>query len=513
MGRINPSGALHALFTERIEAHLDDVAVADDQSSLTYRELINASSRIAGALQAAGASPGKLVGLALERSVYLVAAMLGVFRAGCGYVPLDPRYPADRLSFMQEDSGVSLTLVDQPVGLATALRTLGLDEALRCGRQPVEPPVSPADCAYVMYTSGSTGTPKGVRVSHGNLLSLFSATSSLLPASAADTWTLFHSASFDFSVWEIWDALLHHGRLVVVPTETAMSPDSFLALLSEHRVTILNQVPSVFKYLTEAYLRLGTPRLELRRIVFGGEALDLPSVARWCNAVRGPKPELINMYGVTEGTIHVTYKKLTTEDLAMERPFTPIGRPLPHADFVLVDDALAPVRQGEQGEILVGGSGVADGYVNRSLLNAERFLTPSFAPGRHYRTGDVAVQRIDGEFEFVGRLDDQIKIRGFRIEPAEVSSAIRLLPGVADAAVVPGKSALGETSITAYYTSRASSENRPISPRDLRASLARVLPSHMIPARFVRLESLPLSASGKTDLNVLRDRAARDHHA
>jgi amino acid adenylation domain-containing protein len=493
---------LHEAFEAWARSTPSAVAVVDGAGSLTYRELDHAAARVAAAVRAAGVEPGTLVGISLPRSTRVVAAILGVLKAGCAYVPLDPEYPRSRLSFLASDAGIDLVIGDSDPRLDLDLRWLPFAEAIEAGGGSPSPAGGSGELAYVIYTSGSTGTPKGVCISHANVLALFAAAAPLFRFGSDDVWALFHSYSFDFSVWELWGALLHGGRAVVVPAEVTADPVALLELLAAQGVTVLNQVPSVFRYLAAAHASRPLP-LELRYLIFGGEALDARAAASWTEAAPPPGPALVNMYGITETTVHVTHKALAARDLAEADAPTPIGRPLPHLEVVLLDDDLRPVEPGEVGEIFVAGAGLARGYLNRPDLTDERFLRLGPTGPRYYRSGDLARVRDDGELEYHGRKDAQVKILGFRVEVGEVEAVLRRHEGIADAVVVPGTSPRGEANLVAFYVSGESADP---SPASLRRYLQEALPRYMVPARFERVERLPLTPSGKVDRRSLSQR-------
>ncbi|HET7042061.1 MAG TPA: amino acid adenylation domain-containing protein, partial [Gemmatimonadales bacterium] len=476
---------LHRRFEAQADRAPGAIALSFEGERLTYAELDARANRIARLLQARGVRPGDRVALRLERSAGMVAALLGVLKAGAAYVPVDPAYPADRAAFTLEDSGAALLLQEEDLAAA---------EGQEAGRLDV--PVDADFPAYVIYTSGSTGRPKGVIVTHANVDRLFAATEPWFDFNAEDVWTLFHSYAFDFSVWEIWGALLHGGRLVVVPYWVSRSPEAFHELLETERVTVLNQTPSAFRQLIWA--SQGKPAdLPLRYVIFGGEALEPASLAPWI-ARYGGRPRLINMYGITETTVHVTYRVMGEGDLDGG---SRIGAPIPDLAVHLLDPHLQPVPVGVPGEIHVGGAGLALGYLGRPDLTAGRFIPDPFSgpPGaRLYRSGDLARRLPDGDLEYLGRADLQVKIRGFRIELGEIEAALAAQPGVREAVVVARSDRSdGSVRLVAYTTGEADD------PTALRHALAERLPDYMIPAAFVFLDALPLTGNGKIDRAAL----------
>ncbi|RSD12022.1 non-ribosomal peptide synthetase [Amycolatopsis eburnea] len=483
--RWNPTAAaaveptLPELFAAQAARTPDAVAVTGGTTELTYRELDRRANRLAHRLVAEGAGPEQLVALRLPRSADLVVAVLAVLKAGAGYLPIDPAYPVARIEAMFADA--------DPVCV--------VDDVAADGQPDTDPGVrvDPGNTAYVIYTSGSTGVPKGVLVPHANVTRLFSSTAHWFGFGEQDVWTLFHSYAFDFSVWELWGALLHGGRLVVVPADAVRSPEEFLALLAEQRVTVLNQTPS-------AFYRLGTlpsPPLSLRYVIFGGEALDASRLADWRR--RHPDgPALVNMYGITETTVHVTYRLLDEHGPATA------GVPIPDLRAYVLDADLEPVPPGVTGELYVAGAGLARGYLNRAGLTASRFVADPFgAPGtRMYRTGDLLRWTAGGELDYRGRADQQVKIRGFRIELGEVEAALSAHPDVTGAAVLAHGTGDARR-LVAYLTGAVPGTTA------LREFLARALPAHMVPAVFVPLDKLPLNANGKLDQRALPEPGAR----
>ncbi|MFI6639118.1 amino acid adenylation domain-containing protein [Streptomyces sp. NPDC050504] len=476
-------------------------AVTDGAERLDYAALDARARSVAARLHAAGVRPGQLVGVALPRGADLVATLLGVLRAGAAYVPLDPDYPEERLRFLCEDAGLpavvsrGAALERLPEGAWTAV---DLDAPAPEGAQAPEPAVSPDDLAYVIYTSGSTGRPKGVQVTHRNVARLFTAFGAPYAFGADDVWAMLHSYAFDFSVWEMWGALLHGGRLVAVPYGTSRNPAELLELLARERVTVLSQTPSAFRALeaAEAQHQGGEPALRL--VVFGGEALDLPSVGRWFARHGSAAPRLVNMYGITETTVHVTQRPLTEADVA--DPTSPIGVPLDDLQVHLLDRWGNPVPPGVTGEMYVAGGGVARGYLGRPGLTASRFVASPFGgPGeRMYRSGDLARRRTDGTLEYLGRNDDQVKIRGFRIETGEIEAALAAHPHVRDAVVLARRDDGATPRLVGYVTADST-----LTSSDLREHLKARLPEHMVPQLFVVLDAFPVTAHGKTDRAAL----------
>ena len=358
----------------------------------------------------------------------------------------------------------------------------------------------PHHLAYVIYTSGSTGTPKGCLVTQQNVTRLFSVTDPWFHFGADDVWTLFHSSAFDFSVWEIFGALLYGGRLVLVPYMVSRSASAFRELLIRERVTVLNQTPSAFRQLVQADRALPPGDLALRYVIFGGEALEFQSLRPWFERYGDQRPQCVNMYGITETTVHVTYRPIRFDDLETQSGSN-IGIPLPDLQVYVVDQEGRRVPTGETGEMLVGGSGVARGYLNRPDLTQERFITNPFDPKlspRLYRTGDLARLLENGDLEYLGRIDHQVKIRGFRIELTEIESMLARHPAVKECAVLARTDAGSEPRLVAYLVTGA-----PLSVEDLRAHLARKLPEYMVPSAFVFLDAFPLTVNGKLDREAL----------
>ncbi|MBW8846503.1 MAG: amino acid adenylation domain-containing protein [Burkholderiales bacterium] len=509
-----PAQGMHELFEAQVARTPDAVAVSCDGAQLSYAELNRRANRVAHALRGLGVKPDTLVALCVERSLEMVVGLLGIVKAGGAYVPVDPAYPAQRIRYILEDSGAGLLLTQAALAprlpLATQ-RVVLLDgtgqggEDLLAGQPETDIPVAesglrPSNLLYVIYTSGSTGHPKGVLVQHDNVARLFHATEATFRFGASDTWTLFHSFSFDFSVWELWGALLHGGRLVVVPKTVAQSPSEFYRLLVDERVTVLNQTPSAFEQLV-AVDQAERGRLSLRTVVFGGEALNPAILAPWFER-HGESIDMVNMYGITETTVHVTCKLLSAGDAAGQRSI--VGRKLPDLRLYVLDEHMEPLPVGVTGEMYVGGAGVARGYLNRPELTAQRFVDDPFAaqPGeRLYRTGDLARWLPDGNLEFIGRADHQVKIRGFRIETGEIESQLAQSPQVQSCVVLVREDRPGQKQLVAYVVPREPLQD------DLHQALGRHLrerlPDYMVPTAFVVMQAFPLTSNGKLDRSAL----------
>ncbi len=485
------------------------VAVSCAGSQISYGELDARANRLARHLLERGAERGTVAAIALERSPGLIVAILGVLKTGAAYLPLDPEHPPDRLASMLRDSGASLLVTtNQLAGLRAAgagcpIVRLDVERTAIDARPAVAPElhVDPGDPAYVIYTSGSSGPPKGVVVTHGNLTSLLDAVARTFDFSEHDVWTMVHSVAFDFSVWEIFVPLTFGARVVVVPHAVARSPEAFYRLLHDERVTVLSQTPSAFSTLSEwEARRASTFPLALRTIVFGGEALRPESLSSWIARHGDGEPALVNMFGITETTVHVTYRRIWRRDLALAGGRSPIGRPLPGWIVTLRDPDGHPVPSGVAGEIYVGGSGVARGYLRRPQLDAERFVTLADRPGeRFYRSGDLARVLPDGELEYLGRADSQVKIRGYRIEPGEVEAALLEEDGIHQAAVVALEHG-GDRRLVAYVVAAPGPS---AGEAELRRRLAARLPEYMVPWRIVKLVELPRTPNGKLDLRAL----------
>ncbi|MCG7756954.1 MAG: amino acid adenylation domain-containing protein, partial [Nitrosomonas sp.] len=502
---------IHELFERQAKHQPQAIAVTYEDKQLTYGELNARANRIAHGLRARGVGSEVLVGLFFERSLEMVIGILGVLKAGGAYLPIDPNYPQERIAFMIEDAKPKVMLTQSALveGIPNGIATLCIDRDLSDQSDySWDNPVSMGtadNLAYVIYTSGSTGKPKGVMVTHFNVRRLFAITEQDYGFSGADVWTLFHSYAFDFSVWEIWGALLYGGRLIVVPDSVRHAPDALHQLLQEQRVTVLNQTPTSFYQLDHVDQQaLKNDSLALRLIIFGGEALEFGQLRGWFERHGDTRPQLVNMYGITETTVHVTWASLKQSD-AESLGNSIVGRPLPDLQAFILDKQGNPAPIGVQGELYIGGSGLARGYLNRADLTAERFVPHPFDDHegeRLYRTGDLARYRESGDIEYLGRIDQQVKIRGFRIELGEIESVLAQHPLINEVVVVACADVPGEKRLVAYVAIDRS-QNVAVNTDDLRAYLQERLPDYMVPAAWVFLDSLPLTLNGKVDRKAL----------
>ncbi|MEW2441164.1 non-ribosomal peptide synthetase [Micromonospora marina] len=525
---------LHTIFSRRAAEQPHRIAVTCGDHRLSYSELDRLSGELAERLRGYGVRPGVHVGVCVDRSVDLVVCVLAVVKAGGAYVPVDAEHPAARVAAVLAGSRVPVTVAvtrtadslaewSGPVLWADDSEDDDTDDedadgepgdgGTTAGAGPADRAVDadavrepageagPDDPAYVIHTSGSTGAPKGVEVSHRSVVALLEHGVERFGFGGDDTWTLFHSIGFDFSVWELWGALVSGGRLVVVPGRVARTPALMLDLVRLERVTVLNQTPSAFRRFAVAYLADEGPD-ELRLVVFGGERLDVAVLAPWIARRGDDRPELVNMYGITEVTVHATARRIVAADL--DRPsVSPIGRPLPGVRIELRDESGAVAPDGTPGELYVAGAGLARGYLHQPELTAERFVTSGGE--RWYRSGDRAV-RTGGDLVYLGRVDRQLKVRGYRIEPGEVEAAVLAHPGVGTAVVTAQDFGEGDVRLVAYVAPPPGADPAGLTEADLAATVAD-LPGYLRPSRFHVVADIPLTAQGKADVAVL-DRLA-----
>ncbi|WP_156622898.1 non-ribosomal peptide synthetase, partial [Mycobacterium sp. 1164966.3] len=499
--------SLPMVFAQQVARTPEAVAISCGDVALKYRELDDAANRLAHLLAGHGVGPGDRVALLFNRSAEAIVAMLAALKTGAAYLPIDPAHPRSRMEFMLTDAApiaaiTTAELAAQLDGFDVVVIDVN-DTAVDSQPSTAPPAPAPDDVAYLIYTSGTTGVPKGVATTHHNVTRLFESLKTDLELTPGQVWTQFHSLAFDFSVWEIWGALLHGGRLVVVPDEVVRSPDAFHDLLVTEHVSVLSQTPSAFYALQTADALQSKPgrRLELHTVVFGGEALEPQRLGTWLHNHPG-LPRLMNLYGITETTVHASLREIVNRDA--ERGASPIGVPLADLAFFVLDGWLRAVPAGVVGELYVAGAGVACGYVGRGALTASRFVACPFfrADGagalgqRMYRTGDLVRWGADGQLQYLGRADEQVKIRGYRIELGEVQTALAALDGVEQAVVIAREDHPGDKRLVGYITGNAD-------PNQIRAVLAERLPAYMVPGAVMAIDALPLTPNGKLDKRAL----------
>ncbi|SFX01522.1 nonribosomal peptide synthetase DhbF [Thermoactinomyces sp. DSM 45891] len=513
-GNLEVEDTIVSLFERQATLYPNKTALVYENTRVSYEELNAKANQIAYSLIEQGVGPEQFVALALPRSAHMMVALLGILKTGAGYVPLDPTYPEERISFMLGDVKPSCMITNAetaPLLPQNQSIPFMMLEDMNQGDislpNPVDAdriqPLLPKHPAYIIYTSGSSGLPKGVVIPHQNVIRLFRSTDRWFQFQSDDTWTLFHSYAFDFSVWEMWGALLYGGCLVIVPYDMSRSPVNFLKLLVEEKVTVLNQTPSAFYQLIQSdqeYSEIGS-KLSLRYIVFGGEALEFSRLRDWYTRHSDQKPKLINMYGITETTVHVSYCPLDQASVEISASSL-IGQGIPDLGVYVLDQWLQPVPPGVRGELYISGDGLARGYLNRPGLTAERFIANPFGkPGsRMYRTGDLACFRQDGTLDYLGRADQQIKIRGFRIELGEIEAILNEHPDVKQVAVVVREDQPGNQRLVAYVVTVSQSQDELSS---LRSHAASRLPEYMVPSAMVPMDQLPLTPNGKLDQKSL----------
>jgi amino acid adenylation domain-containing protein len=491
------------MFRRSCAAHADAPALTFADTQLSYRQLDEASNKVANGLLVKGVQPGQLVGVCLQHSDDLLIALLAVLKAGAAYVPLDPNQALERQNDILADAAPAAVLVQAKVaGWDDAIRQYTLAELPDDNHQAPASSPAPQDLAYVLYTSGSTGRPNGVQVTHNNVCRLFKSSQDWFGFDHTDVWTLFHSYAFDFSVWEIWGALFYGGRLVIPQRAVTRDPAGFAQLVCREGVTVLNQTPTAFNAVMPHLLQAAH---RLRHVIFGGEALELHKLLPWFDAGGAcADTRLVNMYGITETTVHVTYRPLSRQDCADKAVGSLIGEPLPDLDIQLLDEWQQPVPLGVPGEIYVCGAGVSKGYLNRNALTAERFVKLAGSEQLWYRSGDIARRLQSGEVEYLGRRDHQVKIRGHRVELGDISRQLLKHAGIEDAVVLMRNIAGQESLLTAYYTGQYAE------PPVLGAHLHRLLPEYMVPVAYVRIEQMPLTINGKLDQRALPEPCLTD---
>ncbi|MCP4213767.1 MAG: amino acid adenylation domain-containing protein, partial [bacterium] len=503
------SKTVQEIFRDRVTEGPDRVAVIFEDIKVSYRELDRRADCLAVRLREKGVRPETIVGLVVERSAEMLTGILAVIKAGGGYMPIDHHYPADRIRYMLADSKCAFLLAQmelvEAIGFSGECIDIAAPDTFQ-GEPRLEPLTLPSHLLYIIYTSGTTGKPKGTIIDHHNVVRLMFTDNYLFDFNSRDIWTVFHSYCFDFSVWEMYGPLLYGGRAVIVSRMAARDTPAFLEILKREAVTVLNQTPSAFYGLLNEELKVETKELCLRYVIFGGEALSPGKLKEWwekypVTPLHGEGTRLINMFGITETTVHVTYKEVGEEDIRLN--ISNIGKPIPTLSCFVLDRYLRLQPPLVAGELCVGGEGVARGYLNRPELSAEKFVPDPYCPGKLlYRSGDLGRLLENGHLEYLGRIDKQVKIRGFRIEPGEIENRLTDIPEVREAVVIP-REAHGIQGEDSRYLCAYLVADRQLKVSELRERLAGGLPDYMIPAYFVHLDNIPLTPNGKVDRAAL----------
>lgn len=496
---------LHEIFEEQVEVFSDRIAVSCGGTQLTYKELNQKANQLANLLRTKGVGSESLVALCIDRNEDILVAILAVLKAGGAYVPVDPRYPAAHVSHVLEDSQPTLVITKGEyidIVSGTECNVVFLDDHSSFSTFPSSNLTSvtrPDNLAYIIYTSGSTGKPKGVMIEHHNVVRLMQSTEQHFHFNENDVWTLFHSYAFDFSVWEIWGALFYGGRVAVVNYENSRSPEKLISIINEQGVTVLNQTPSAF-YQLLANLPQHLDLSSLRYVIFGGEALATEKLTNWFERTTSQKTQLINMYGITETTVHVTFSEVNDTSIAAQS----IGKPLDDLAVYVMNKNSELVPAGVTGEMVVSGGGLARGYLNRPELNSERFVTLTLQDQmvRCYRSGDYCQQDENCNLIYQGRIDHQVKIRGFRIELGEIQHSLLQDPNVENAVVIADEMPAGDKRLVAYVQQK---ESMPFVEfvSEMRSFLNERLPPHMIPALFIEVNEFTLTNNGKINTKAL----------
>ena len=487
------------LFIEQVARTPDNIALTYGHISMTYSELDTRTSQLALLLREKGVKADHIVGLLTQRSIETVIGMLAILKAGGAYLPIDVDYPAERIEYLIKDSGTNIILttrdVKHDIGLNVSVLFIEDTENLPAASVAGwKADCKPSNLCYIIYTSGTTGNPKGVMVEHRNVVRLLFNDNFQFDFTERDVWTMFHSPCFDFSVWEMYGALLFGGKLIIIPRMVAMDTAAYLKILKTEKVTVLNQTPSAFYNLMGEELATADRLLQLRYIIFGGEALSPDKLKAFKE--RYPEIKLINMFGITETTVHVTYKEIGLHEITHN--ISNIGKPIPTLSTYIFDKYQRVALKGAIGELYVGGAGVTRGYLGKEKLTSEKFITNPYDAGeRLYRTGDLARILSTGDIEYLGRIDNQVQLRGFRIELGEIESQLRKHEEINETVVV-AKERNGNSYLVAYYIAA-----HEISANVLRRFLLEKLPDYMAPSYYVRMEDLPLTANGKLNTKML----------
>jgi len=493
---------IHHTFENQVLQNPNAIAVACDDKEMRYTELNCKANQLAHYLVEEGIRTDDLVAICVDRSFDMMIGLLAILKAGAAYLPIDPNYPHDRIEFTLNDSKAKIVLTQELIKeslpkIQTKQVCIDTFDLSKYPQSNVENDAKVNDLAYVIYTSGTTGRPKGVMLEHANVDRLFKSTEQYFDFNKNDIWSFFHSFAFDFAVWEIWGALLYGGKVVIVPYSISRSPEEFYKLLIKEKITILNQTPSAFKQLIEVDKYNETKLTSLRSVVFGGEKLEFSSLGPWYEKYDDDMPQLVNMYGITETTVHTTYNALCKNDILNDKSL--IGHTLCDLGCYVLDSECEPVPKGEAAELYIIGDGLARGYLNQLQLTNERFMPNPFIPNsKMYKTGDLVRFTEDGNIEYLGRTDDQVQLRGFRIELGEIEQQLLHIDTLKEAIVLLKEDTSGQKILVGYVKT-----HQKIDIQNIKASLLKNLPEYMIPNTFIQVENMPLTINGKIDKKAL----------
>ena len=489
---------INSIFEKMAEKFPENIAVSYKDENMTYAELNERANKIARRLRKLGVDRNTIVGILLDKSIEMTVSILGILKAGGAYMPIDVNYPEDRKQYMLDDSKAAVVISEEKYIKEVNFNDeiVIYSEAIENIKETtnIENINSQDDMAYIIYTSGSTGKPKGTMIEHKNVIRLLFNSDFMFDFDEKDVWTLAHSFCFDFSVWEMYGALLRGGKLVILPTGITMDPQRFVEVLESHKVTVLNQTPLSFYGIIDEVLRRSNNNISLKYVIFGGEALTPKKLKPWRELY--PNTHLINMYGITETTVHVTFKEILEDD--MDKETSNIGRPIPTLSVYILDKNYNRLPINVPGEICVSGDGVCRGYLNREDLTNKKFIDNPFKDNsKLYCSGDLGKVLPNGELEYMGRIDNQIKIRGFRVEIGEIEAKLRENINIKDAVVLP-KVENGTNSLYAYIIF-----NNRVNISEIRKSLSKELPYYMIPSYFIEIDKIPYTSNHKIDRKKL----------
>ena len=502
---------LHHLFEEIVDLYKENIAISYKSETMSYNQLNINSNKLACELIEKGVSSGEHIALLMERSLEMIVAIWAVLKAGGTYVPIDPDYPDGMIEYIIEDSKPKLILTNIEEKLSDTIRCndnviyVSIDKK---NEKYIKPPniCLPDDAlAYTIYTSGSTGTPKGVMVEHRSLINMINAFNMKLASSNADftpldVWTQFFSIGFDFSVWEIFGALLTGATLVIVPNEMRKNIKEYRRFLVQNKITVINQTPSIFYALQAEELKHLSEQLSVTTIIFGGEKLNPALLKGWKNKYKNVN--MLNIYGITETAVNTAYKEINEEDMSAN--ICNMGKALPHLSIHIIDENLKVVMGRAIGEIIVEGTGLARGYINNPGLTKEKFIRiPAISKNILYRTGDLGRYLPDGDIEYIGRVDNQIKIRGHRIELEGIESHINQFKGIKQSVVVVLETNETDKILKALYTSEYD-----IDDKEIIDYLLVKLPPYMVPSVYERVDNIICTMNGKIDRKKMLELAS-----